>query len=120
MDTNTRDAATTAANPQQHGGSGARGTTAPSEGRPLRLVLPPTAFAILQLLAEAWPRALTRSELIRRLWDDDPPESDPLRTHLYQLRQQLDKPFDHPMLRTVHGVGFRLDSDSADPAGSTG
>ena len=42
MDTNTRDAATTAANPQQHGGSGARGTTAPSEGRPLRLVLPPT------------------------------------------------------------------------------
>ena len=73
-----------------------------------RLVLPPTAFAILLLLAEAWPRALTRSELIRRLWDSDPPESDPLRTHLYQLRQQLDKPFATPMLHTVHGVGMRL------------
>jgi DNA-binding response OmpR family regulator len=73
-----------------------------------RLVLPPTAFAILLLLAEAWPRALTRSELIRRLWDSDPPESDPLRTHLYQLRQQLDKPFATPMLYTVHGVGMRL------------
>jgi DNA-binding response OmpR family regulator len=73
-----------------------------------RLALPPTAMAILLLLAEAWPRALTRSELIRRLWDDDPPESDPLRTHLYQLRQQLDKPFATPMLRTVHGVGLRL------------
>lgn len=85
-----------------------------------RLLLPPTAFAILQLLAEAWPRALTRSELIRRLWDDDPPESDPLRTHLYQLRQQLDKPFDAPMLRTVHGVGFRLESDAADSAGAAG
>ena len=72
------------------------------------LVLPPTAFSILLLLAEAWPRALTRSELIRRLWDDDPPESDPLRTHLYQLRQQLDKPFAAPMLHTVHGVGLRL------------
>jgi DNA-binding response OmpR family regulator len=73
-----------------------------------RLALPPTAFAILLLLAEASPRALTRSELIRRLWDDDPPDSDPLRTHLYQLRQQLDKPFATPMLHTVHGVGLRL------------
>lgn len=76
------------------------------EGR--RLVLPPTAFAILRLLAEAWPRALTRSELIHRLWDDDPPESDPLRTHLYTLRQQLDRPFPQPMLITVHGLGLRL------------
>jgi DNA-binding response OmpR family regulator len=76
-----------------------------------RLVLPPTAFAILRLLAEAWPRALTRSELIRRLWDDDPPDSDPLRTHLYQLRQQLDRPFAWPMLQTVHGVGLRLHAD---------
>ena len=32
-----------------------------------RLVLPPTAFAIPLLLAEAWPRALTRSALIHRL-----------------------------------------------------
>jgi DNA-binding response OmpR family regulator len=76
-----------------------------------RLALPPTAFAILELLAEAWPRALTRSELVQRLWNDDAPESDPLRTHLYQLRQQLDRPFDRPLLRTVHGVGFRLDID---------
>ena len=75
-----------------------------------RLVLPPMAFAILLLLVEAWPRALTRSELIHRNWNDDPPESDPLRTHLYQLRQVLDRPFATPMLRTVHGVGFRLDS----------
>jgi DNA-binding response OmpR family regulator len=81
------------------------------EGR--RLALPPTAFAILLLLAEAWPRGLTRTELIRRLWDNDPPESDPLRTHLYQLRQQLDKPFATPMLHTVHGVGLRLQLGAA-------
>lgn len=77
-----------------------------------RLALPPTAFAILQALAEAWPRGMTRSALIARLWDDDPPESDPLRTHLYQLRQQLDKPFDTPMLETVHGIGLRLRADT--------
>jgi DNA-binding response OmpR family regulator len=88
------------------------------EGR--LLTLPPTAFAILLLLAEAWPRALTRTELIRRLWDNDPPESDPLRTHLYQLRQQLDKPFATPLLHTVHGVGLRLQiaADKGTPDGS--
>jgi DNA-binding response OmpR family regulator len=81
-----------------------------------RLALTPTSFSILLLLAEAWPRALTRSDLIRRLWNDEPPESDPLRTHLYQLRQRLDRPYAQPMLKTVHGVGFRLEPDDDDGA----
>ena len=53
---------------------------------------------------------MTRSELTRLLWHEDPPDSDALRSHLYQLRQALDKPFARPMLLTVHGVGFRLDA----------
>ena len=74
-----------------------------------RLALPPTPAAILRLLAEAHPRALTRSELVRRLWDDEPPDSDPLRSHIHLLRQVLDKPHPGaPMLVTVHGLGFRL------------
>lgn len=89
-----------------------RALEAHRDGR--RLALPPIPFAILALLAEAWPRALTRSEVIRRIWNDDPPESDPLRSHLYHLRQVLDRPFDWPMLRTVHGVGFRLASSAAE------
>ncbi len=71
-----------------------------------------TAHRILLILAEAWPRAVTRSELVRRIWGDDPPDSDPLRTHLYALRQVLDKPFERPMLVTVHDVGFRLEADT--------
>ncbi|WP_299346791.1 response regulator transcription factor [uncultured Pseudoxanthomonas sp.] len=78
----------------------------------LPLDLHQTAYQILLALAEAWPRTLTRSELIQRLWGDAPPESDPLRTHLYLLRQALDKPFATPMLKTVHGVGFRLEADA--------
>lgn len=77
------------------------------EGQPL--ALPPTPLAILRLLMEAHPRALTRSALIRHLWDDDAPESDPLRSHVHQLRQVLDKPFTQPLLKTVHGLGYRLD-----------
>ena len=80
------------------------------DGRELELHA--TSYQILLALAEAWPRTLTRSDLVQRLWDDAPPESDPLRTHLYLLRQVLDKPFATPMLKTVHGVGFRLETDA--------
>lgn len=87
-----------------------RACEATRQGR--RLVLAPIPFALLRALAEAYPRALTRSTLIHQLWDDEPPDSDPLRSHFYLLRQQLDKPFDRPMLRTVHGIGYRLESDA--------
>jgi len=70
-----------------------------------------TSRRILLMLAEAWPRAVTRSELIRRLWHADPPESDPLRSHMYLLRQVLDRPFPTAMIETVHDVGFRLKAD---------
>lgn len=77
-----------------------------------QLELRQRSHQILMMLAEAWPRPVTRSELIRRLWGDNPPESDPLRTHLYLLRQTLDKPFTTPMLVTIHDVGYRLESDA--------
>lgn len=76
----------------------------------LDVELSPVGYQIVLALAEAHPRVLTRSELTRLLWRDEPPDSDTLRTHLYQLRQKLDKPFAKAMLLTVHGVGFRLDA----------
>ena len=77
------------------------------EGVPVELH--PVGYQIVLALAEAHPRVLTRSELTRILWRDEPPDSDALRSHLYQLRQKLDKPFGRAMLVTVHGVGFRFD-----------
>jgi DNA-binding response OmpR family regulator len=71
-----------------------------------------TAWRILLALAEAHPRAVTRTALVAALWGDDPPPSDPLRSHLYLLRQALDREHARPILRTVHGVGFRLDADA--------
>jgi len=80
------------------------------------LALPPTAFNILLMLAEAWPRAVSRSEIVDALWQGEALDADSLRTHIFQLRQQLDKPFEHAMLKTVHGVGFRLTNDTSDIA----
>lgn len=65
------------------------------------------ALRLLVVLAEAWPRTLSRSELMELLWADEPPASDALRSHLYTLRQALGD--QQHLLKTVHGVGVRLD-----------
>lgn len=78
-------------------------------GEQLRLT--PLTYRILVHLAEAYPRPLPRFELSQRLWGDDPPDSDALRSHMHLLRQVLDKPFAKPMIETVHGIGFRIQAD---------
>jgi len=68
-------------------------------------------FEILRVLAEAHPEAVTRSELLERIWGSEWPDSDALRSHIYALRQELDRPPRPRMLKTLHGVGFRLEAD---------
>ncbi|MBA1272495.1 response regulator transcription factor [Stutzerimonas azotifigens] len=75
-------------------------------GQPLRLN--PIGLKLLALLMQRSPAVVRREALEEALWGDDSPDSDSLRSHVHQLRQVLDKPFDKPLLHTIHGVGFRL------------
>jgi DNA-binding response OmpR family regulator len=77
------------------------------------LTLTPTALKLLTVLMRASPRVVSRQELEQEVWGDLMPDSDTLRSHLYSLRKVIDKPFDRPLLHTVHGAGYRLaDSDA--------
>lgn len=71
-------------------------------------------YAILLCLAEAFPKVVSRSQLCFKLWGDEPTESDAIRSHIYQLRSALDKPFSYSMIKTLHGVGFVLDVKNDD------
>lgn len=73
------------------------------------LILNPTTYAILELLCQKAPDVVTRQEIAERLWQEEDANNDVLRSHIYQLRNQLDKPFHQPMLVTVPKVGFRLE-----------
>jgi DNA-binding response OmpR family regulator len=73
-----------------------------------RVSLTPTGYKLLACLLQAAPRVVTRQELEHAVWGDDPPDSDALRTHLHALRQAVDKPFAHPIIRTIPGVGYRM------------
>lgn len=67
-----------------------------------------SGMKLLQCLMQHSPDVVPRETLIYALWGDDTPDQDVLRSHLYQLRNAIDKPFTHQMLHTVYGVGFRL------------
>jgi len=75
-------------------------------GRLIRLS--PTAFRILRILMRESPSVVTREQMERELWGDLVPDSDALRSHLYNLRQAIDKPFDKALLHTQPGIGFSL------------
>lgn len=75
-------------------------------GRAIKLN--PLGLKLLAVLMQKSPAVVKREVLEEALWGDDCPDSDSLRSHIHQLRQALDKPFDRPLLHTVHGVGYRL------------
>lgn len=78
-----------------------------------RLVLPPIPLQILTLLMRRSPAVARRQEIEREIWSDSPPDSDALRAHMHNLRAVVDKPFGHPLIHTVHGIGYRLAEDDA-------
>ena len=76
------------------------------QGQPVKLS--PTAFRILRILMRESPRVVSREQLEQELWGDLVPDSDALRSHLYNLRKAIDKPFDQALLETLPGVGFAV------------
>lgn len=74
------------------------------------LTLHPIGWKILVALAKASPTPMTRQQLEYVIWQDSPPDSDALKSHLYQLRKVINKPFKTPLLHTLRNVGVVLRS----------
>ena len=72
------------------------------------ITLTPIGMKLLIALMKASPRVLDRRALEREAWGDIVPDSDALRSHLYNLRKAIDKPFDRPLLQNITGMGYRL------------
>jgi len=74
--------------------------------------LTPIGIRILHLLIRNSPHVIRRRDIEREIWGELPPDSDALRSHMYNLRKAVDKPFDFPLIHTVHNIGFRLSDES--------
>ncbi|MDT8448580.1 MAG: response regulator transcription factor [Wenzhouxiangellaceae bacterium] len=73
-----------------------------------RLNLSPTSIRILRILMRESPRLVSREQIENELWGDMLPDSDTLRSHMYNLRKGIDRPFETKLLHTVQGMGFKL------------
>jgi len=73
-----------------------------------RLNLSPTSIRILKILMRESPRLVSREQIENELWGDTLPDSDTLRSHMYNLRKSIDRPFEIKLLHTVQGMGFKL------------
>lgn len=79
--------------------------------------LSPIGLRLLTILMRESPRVVTRRDIEREIWGDGLPDSDTLRSHLYNLRKAIDRPFDKPLLHTVQTAGYRIaDLDTAPAA----
>ncbi len=82
------------------------------------LTVSPIGLKLLGILMRESPRVVSRRDIEREVWGDLLPDSDTLRSHLYNLRKIIDKPFQKPLLHTIHSAGYRLADLDAEVAAS--
>ena len=70
--------------------------------------LSPIGLKILTMMMIAAPKVVMRREIEQEIWGDILPDSDTLRSHLYNLRKVIDKPFEKKILHTIQSRGYRL------------
>lgn len=75
------------------------------------LKLPLSCWKLLELLMRSSPNIVSKTQLEQALWQDEPPDSDSLKVHLYNLRQIVDKPFTYKMIHTLPKKGVLLKSE---------
>lgn len=66
-------------------------------------------FALLELLASASPKPVTKSTIIERVWDQHfDSGTNVVNVYINYLRRKVDAPGEPPLIHTVRGVGFAL------------
>lgn len=72
------------------------------------ITLTPTNFKLLTLLMRSSPSVVRREDIERHIWGDALPDSDTLRSHMYNLRKCVDKPFDKKLIKTHQSSGYQI------------
>ena len=75
-----------------------------------------TPARIFEQLVRAYPDFLSHEALNAGIWGDNVGDVDAhtLRTHIYSLRKTLQAELGHPLIKTVHGRGYRLEQPKSE------
>ncbi len=72
--------------------------------------LTPKEFSLLEYLMRNAGQALTRTQIINHVWSYDADAfSNVVDIYIHYLRDKIDRGFDRELIKTVRGVGYRLE-----------
>lgn len=77
------------------------------EGIPVNLR--PKEYAILECLLVHAGIVVSRSTIMSHAWNDGETDTNTIDVHIKFLRDKIDRPFDKALIKTVHGVGYKLE-----------
>ncbi len=63
---------------------------------------------IIKVLAQHYPNTVSREVLEQEIWSGVLPDSSPLRTHIYRLRQNIKNQLDRDIISTVYAKGYKI------------
>lgn len=72
------------------------------------IALSPNTYKLLVILMQRSPQVVPREDLEHYVWGDELPDSDSLRSHIYKLRNKVDKPYQKALIQTIKGRGFSI------------
>lgn len=73
------------------------------------IILRRKEFDILECLSRNRGRVMTRKMIIDHAWSSSTASwTGSVDVHIKQLRDKVDKPFAHPLIKTVYGVGYMI------------
>lgn len=72
-------------------------------------------FALLELLLRHPNQVLTRTQIMEHVWNFDfYAETKVVDVYIGYLRRKLENDFDHPLIHTVRGVGYKISAEARD------
>lgn len=72
-------------------------------------------FDLLEYLLRNQGRVLTRSMILEHVWDNSiDPFTNAIDVHIKYLRDRIDRPYDHQLIKTVHGLGYKFEIPQED------
>ena len=83
--------------------------------RDITINLQPREYKLLEYLMRNAGQVVTRAMLLEHVWGYHfDPQTNVIDVHVSRLRQKIDKDFEHPLLFTVRGAGYRLGGERVD------
>lgn len=68
-------------------------------------------FILLECLMQNAGTVVTREILAAHVWSDEPDAlNNTIHVHINHLRDKVDRPFKSPLIRTIHGLGYKINT----------